>query len=77
MFPRTETIRSHKSIARNPSHLNPSSKEKLSDSVELCETEVSFLHIQRIGTNVCLPKTHNVPPEVDFESSRSPAKSES
>ena len=25
----------------------------------------------------CLPKTHNVPPEVDFESSRSPAKSES
>ena len=47
-----------------------------SDSVELCETEVYFLHIQLIGTNVGLPKTHNVPPEVDFES-RSPAKSES
>ena len=45
--------------------------------VELCETEVCFLHIQLIGTNVWLPETHNVPPEVDFESSRSPAKSES
>ena len=49
----------------------------ISDSVEQCETEVCFLHIQLIGTNVWLPKTHNVPPEVDFESSRSPAKSES
>ena len=49
----------------------------ISDSVELCETEVCFLHIQLIGTNVRLPKMHNVPPEVDFESSRSPAKSES
>ena len=36
-----------------------------------------FLHIQLIGTNVWLPKMHNVHPEVDFESSRSPAKSES
>ena len=25
-----------------------------SDSVELCETEVCFLHIQLIGTNVCM-----------------------
>ena len=41
------------------------------------KTEVFFLHIQLIGTNVWLPKTHNVPSEVDFESSRSPAKSES
>ena len=49
----------------------------MSASVELCETEVCFLHIQLIGTNVWLPKTHNVPPEVDFESSRSAAKSES
>ena len=60
-----------------PSNLNAASKEMISDSVELCETEVCFLHIQLIGTNVCLPKMHNVPPEVDFESSRSPAKSES
>ena len=39
--------------------------------------EVCFLHIQLIGTNVWRPKMHNVPPEVDFESSRSPTKSES
>ena len=49
------------------------SKEMISYSVELCETEVFFLHIQLIGTNVWLPKTNKVPPEVDFESSRSPA----
>ena len=61
----------------SPSNLNPASKEMISDSVELWETDVCFLHIQLIGTNVWLPKTHNVPPEVDFESSRSPAKSES
>ena len=70
-------IRSHKSSAGIPSNLNPASKEMISDSVELCETEVCFLHIQLIGTNVWLPKMHNVPPDVDFESSRSPAKSES
>ena len=28
------------------------SKEMISDSAELCETEVCFLHIQLIGTNV-------------------------
>ena len=77
-FPcRTETIRSHKSSAGFPSILKPASKGMISDSVELCETEVCFLHIQLIGTNVWLPKIHNVPPEVDFEFSRSPAKSES
>ena len=53
VFPRTETIRSHKSRAGIPSNLNPASKEMISDSVELCETEVCFLHIQLIGTNVC------------------------
>ena len=36
-----------------------------------------FKHIQLIGTSVWLPKTHTFPPEVDFESSRCPAKSES
>ena len=77
MFPKTETIKSHNSRAGSPSNLNPASKEMISDSVELCETEVCFLHIQLIGTNVWLPKMHNVPPEVDFESSRSSAKSES
>ena len=78
VFPwRTVTIRSQKSSAGIPSILNPASKEMIYDSVELCETEVCFLHIQLIGTNVWLPKIHSVPPQVDFESSRSPAKSES
>ena len=73
---RVSTIRFHTSNAGLPSNLNLASKEMISDSVELCETEVSFLHIQLVGTNVWLPKTHNAAPDVDFESSRSPAKSE-
>ena len=39
---------------------------KPSASVELCETEVCFLYIQLIGTNVWLPKIHKKPPNVDF-----------
>ena len=76
-YPRTETIKSHNSRAGNSSNLSPVSREIISDSVELWETAVCFLHIQLNGTNVSLPKMQNVPPEVDFESSRSPAKSES
>ena len=60
-FPRTETIRSHSSRAGKPSNLSPVSREMISDTVELCETEVCFLHIQLIGTNVWLPKTQNSP----------------
>ena len=74
---KTKTIRYNKSRAGIPSFLNPAFKEMISDSVELCETAVCFSHIQLLGTNVWLPKTHNVPPEVDFERSISPAKSES
>ena len=66
VFPRTETNRSHRSRAGIPSYLNPASKEMISNSVELCETAICFLHIQLIGTNAWLPTTHNVPPEVDF-----------
>ena len=33
----------------------------ISDSIELYETEVWFLHIQLIGTTVSFPKTLNVP----------------
>ena len=43
VFPRTATIRSHESSAGIPSNLNPASKEMISDSVELCETESLFL----------------------------------
>ena len=50
VFPRTKTIRSHKSRAGIPSSLNPASKEMISDSAELCETDVCFLHFQLIGT---------------------------
>ena len=51
-------------------------KRNYSASIELWETDVCFLHIQLIGTSVWLPKIHKIPPDVDFESSRSPAKSE-
>ena len=52
LFPKTKTIRSHKSRAGIPSNLNPASKRMISDSVELCETQVCFLNIQLIRTNV-------------------------
>ena len=67
----------HKSSAGNPSIRYPASREMISDSVELCETAVCFLHVQLTGTNVLLPIIHKTPPEVDFENSSSPAKSES
>ena len=71
---KTETIRSHKSRARIPSNLNPASKGMISDSVELCETEVLFLAHSNLSEQMYdFQKMHNVPPEVDFESSRSPA----
>ena len=54
-----ETIRNARKKLEMPmapampsSNLNPASKEMISDSLELCETEVCFLHIQLIGTNV-------------------------
>ena len=55
----------------------PVSSEKNQESDELCEADVCFLHIQLIGTNALLPNMHNVPSEINFESSRSPAMSES
>ena len=77
-FPRIETIRSHNSRAGNPSNLNPVSKEIISDSVELSEKGSLFLaHPTYWSKCVTSQKMHNVPPEVDFESSRSPTKSES
>ena len=73
----TSIVTSRKSKAGSPSILNPASNETISDSVELWDTYVCFLHIQLVGTNVRLPKTHKIHPEVGFESSRSPAKFES
>ena len=68
---------SRRSRASIPSMRNPASQEMISDSVELRDTAVCFLHIQLEGTNVRLPKIHKTPPDIDFESSRSQAKSES
>ena len=45
VFPKAKKIRFHTSRAGIPSNLNPVSKKMISDSVELCETEVCFLHI--------------------------------
>ena len=70
----TKPLRSSAGIA---SMRKPASREIISDSVEMCDTQACFLHIQLIGTNVWRRNSYNVPPEVDFESSRSPAKSES
>ena len=56
-----ETIRSHKSRAGIPSNLNPASRKMISDFVELYETEVCFLHIPLIGTNVWLPNMQYMP----------------
>ena len=52
----TSITMSQRSRAGGPSIRNPSSREVISDTVELCETEVCFLHIQLTGTNVLLPK---------------------
>ena len=68
--------KSQRSRAGIPSMRKPASREITSASVEPCD-EVCFLHFQLIGTNVRLPKMHRIPPDVDFESSRSSAKSES
>ena len=43
---------------------NPASEERTSDSVELWDTDVCFLHIHRTGTNVRLAKMHKIPSEV-------------
>ena len=56
VFPRTKTIRSPESRAGSPSNLNPASNEMISDSAELWDTDVCFLHIQLVGTIVLLPK---------------------
>ena len=72
----TSITTSQGSKAGTPFIRSPASKEMISDSVELWDTDICFLHIQLTGTNVRLPKIHKTPP-VDFESSRSPPKSES
>ena len=52
-----------------PSMRRPASKEITSDSVELRDTDVCFLHIQLIRTNVWLPKIHRILPSPPSPSS--------
>ena len=51
-FQEQKQLDPHNSRASKPPNLNLASKEMISDSVELCENEVCFLHIQLNGTNV-------------------------
>ena len=71
----TSITTSHRSRAGIPSIRKLASKEITSDSLELWDT--CFLHTKLMETNVRLRKTHEIPPEVDLEPSRSPAKSDS
>ena len=59
----TSITTSHKSTTKNPSICSPASNEIISDSVELWDTDVCFLHIQRMVTNARLPKKHKNPPK--------------
>ena len=52
---------SHKSTAENSSIRSPVPNEMISDSVELWDADVCFLHNQLMGTNVRLPKIHKIP----------------
>ena len=60
----TSITTSHESITSTPSMRKPASNEIISDSVELCDTDVCFLHIQLMGTNVRLPKIHKFTPRL-------------
>ena len=48
----TSTPKFQRSRAGIPSMRKPASREIVSASVEQCDTEVSFVHIQLIGTNM-------------------------
>ena len=56
VVPTTSITKSHKSSAGKPSIRKPASNDMISDSVELWDADVCFLHIQLIGTNVRHPK---------------------
>ena len=58
----TSITTSQESEASNPSIRSPNSNEMTSDSVEQWETDDCLLHIQLMGTNVRLPKQHEIPP---------------
>ena len=71
----TWITKSHTVRARTPSMRKPASTEMISASVELCETDVGYLHIQLVDTNVWLPKNTQDTSWCWFWVSKSPAKS--
>ena len=62
----TSITTSHKSSASDPSIRSPVSNEIISDSVELWDTDVCFLHIDMIGTYVPLLKLDATLPRSRF-----------
>ena len=68
------SVTKHRSRAWNPSIRIQRKNFRLCRTVD---TDVGFLHIQLLETHVRLSKIHEIGPEVDCESSRSPTKSKS
>ena len=66
---------SHQLSAGIPSIRKPGSGDTISDSVLPWDTAVRFLLTHEIGPNVCVPKMHKTPPDVDLESERIPKTS--
>ena len=60
----TSVTTSDRSRAGIPSIRKPASKDITSVSVELWDTNVCFLHVQLMGTNVRLPKIHKILPRL-------------
>ena len=56
----TSITTSHKSRAGKPSIRKPASNDIISDSVDMCETEVCFLYIQLMVTNVRLKQSQSL-----------------
>ena len=53
--------------ASEPSMRNPASNEMISDSVDLRDTDVYFLHFQLMGTNVRLPNPQGLQQHLSLE----------
>ena len=70
----TPITKSQRMRAGIPSMRKPAWREIISTSVELCETEVCFLHIQLTGRNEWLPNMLRIPADVQFKSLKFPAK---
>ena len=70
----TSITTSQRRRAGRPSRRTPVSRAIISASEVECETAPCFLQIQLMGTKVLGPTRHKMPPEVDLESRRSPAK---